>query len=71
MHKSFVVFTFLPLLGACAGSTTPQVKTAQDCRTVAQDDTGSNIKIKRLCSSTAQGGGAESKQESGAKPAPQ
>ena len=58
MHKLVVTFAFLPLLAACAGTSSEGVKTTQNCKMVSQEDTGSNIKTRRVCDTTAEGGSA-------------
>ena len=71
MSKSVVAFAFLPLLAACAGTPSEGVKTAQNCKMVSGEDTGSNIKVRRECASTPNGGSPETASKSEAVPAPQ
>ncbi len=71
MYKYVVCLAFLPLLPGCAATPAPQgVQTAQECREVENDDIGSKIKTRQVCTSAAEGGAADTAQ-SGSRPAPQ
>jgi hypothetical protein len=54
MRKVVVALSLLPLVG-CA-TNTQQVKTAEECRWVPNEDPGSNIKMKKECAPVEQGG---------------
>jgi len=53
MYKALVALTVAASLSGCAGTTQNAATVAEDCRTVAQDNTDSHIKVHRDCSSTA------------------
>jgi hypothetical protein len=69
MPKYVVALGLLPLLGGCAANTQP-VKSVEECRMVPNDDTGSNIKMKKECTSVPQGSSAETSSPTGTLPAP-
>ena len=72
MYKYAVLLGFLPLVAACSGTPATQgVQTAQECRMVENDDIGSKIKTRQVCTPVAQGGSADSSQDAGSRPAPQ
>ena len=71
MNKSILVLAFLPLVAACAGTAAPGVKTAQECRIVANDDLGSHIKTTKQCSPSTRGSSVETGHQSETVPAPQ
>ena len=68
MHKLVVALCLLPLAGCAAN--TQAVKTAEECHMVANDDTGSNIRTKKVCTALPEGGSADTPSESGTLPAP-
>lgn len=68
MRKLVIGLCLLPL-AACAANT-QDVKTAQECRIVANDEIGSNIKTRKICSDSSEGTSAETTSPSGTLPAP-
>jgi hypothetical protein len=53
MYKALVAIGVVASLSGCAGTSQNAATAAEDCRTVAQDNTDSHIKVRRDCNSTA------------------
>lgn len=56
MYKPLVAFALAAALAGCAGTAPGAATAAEDCRTVAQDDTDSHIKVRRDCNSAEEQG---------------
>ena len=53
MSKSWIAFTFLPFLAACAGTTPAAETAARQCTIVEHDATESHIKLTKECKPAA------------------
>ena len=51
MYKSLVALAAVASLPGCAGTTRGAAMTAEECKTVAQDNTDSHIKVRQQCDS--------------------
>ena len=71
MTKLLVAFAFVPFVAGCAATPTGAVKTAEECRMVSHEDTGSKIKAHRECTSPSDGSSVQSRDQSKSLPAPQ